>query len=124
MVVVVCVCVCVYVCVCMCVCVCVCVYVCVWRRVIRKAIQTHGVENIVYVPSAAAFCPSRLVCVNKALDDQSITGVLVGARACVCGRLTVAVQSVSVTTLKPFSYAVRIVDSTQQFVKNLITQVV
>mmetsp|Transcript_118501 Transcript_118501/g.209439 ORF Transcript_118501/g.209439 Transcript_118501/m.209439 type:complete len:257 (-) Transcript_118501:7-777(-) len=49
-----------------------------------------GVENIPKVPSVAPFCPSADV---------------------------VAQQSVNVTTLKPFSQAVRIVDSTQQLVR-------
>ena len=47
-----------------------------------------GFENRVKVPSVAAVCPSGLVA---------------------------AMQSFKVTTLKPFSHAVRIVDSQQQF---------
>mmetsp|Transcript_163315 Transcript_163315/g.313693 ORF Transcript_163315/g.313693 Transcript_163315/m.313693 type:complete len:307 (-) Transcript_163315:357-1277(-) len=55
-----------------------------------KAAAVMGVENMPKVPSVAPLWPSAEV---------------------------VAQQSVSVTTLKPFSQAVRIVDSTQQFVR-------
>merc|ERR1712100_930116 len=53
-----------------------------------KSAAVIGAENIPKVPVVAAAWPSSEV---------------------------VAQQSVSVTTLKPFSHAVRIVDSTQQF---------
>mmetsp|Transcript_13431 Transcript_13431/g.30859 ORF Transcript_13431/g.30859 Transcript_13431/m.30859 type:complete len:155 (+) Transcript_13431:243-707(+) len=60
-------------------------------RAVSNAFASMGVENMPYVPSQDAFWPSSEV---------------------------QAVQSVSVMTLNPFSKAVRIVDSTQQFVKN------
>merc|ERR1712072_277729 len=56
-----------------------------------KSWAVKGKENMPYVPSVAICWPSAEV---------------------------VAVQSVSVTTLNPFSQAVRMVDSTQQFVRN------
>merc|ERR1719181_1811326 len=57
----------------------------------RKSSAVMGDEKRPNVPSVAPLWPSAVV---------------------------VAQQSVSVIVLKPFSYAVRIVDSTQQFVRN------
>merc|ERR1719456_230007 len=57
---------------------------------LRNSSLVIGVLNMPNVPVVDAFWPSGVV---------------------------VAQQSVSVTVLKPFSYAVRIVDSTQQFVR-------
>mmetsp|Transcript_14756 Transcript_14756/g.29872 ORF Transcript_14756/g.29872 Transcript_14756/m.29872 type:complete len:201 (+) Transcript_14756:161-763(+) len=62
-----------------------------------KSLAVIGEENMPNVPPAAPACPSADV---------------------------VAQQSVIVMTLKPFSHAVRIVDSTQQFVRKPISTTV